>query len=127
MKERFRKVVDGVNAFCYIKEQKKHWWSKWKAVMDNGKPQQYTDIPKGGFCYNETIEERQVLSEKDLPDGFFPKGDAACRRSMIEMIRNADEIYVGIMQDGKYYIAQETENRESLSDLQHLELATDED
>lgn len=36
------------------------------------------------------------------------------------MIRNADEIYVGIKQDGKLYVAYDAKTDESLSELMNL-------
>lgn len=44
---------------------------------------------------------------------------------MMDMVRNADEIYVGIMQDGKYYLANDTTSIESFQDLKSLEINED--
>lgn len=137
MKERFkqiRKVVDGAMVFCYIKEQKKHWWSKWKAIMKDGAPLLFYKLPEGVQAVNElphyklgsSFGVRQPTgSQMPCPAPSYPKGDADVRDSMIKMVLNADEVYVGIKQDGKYYIAFDAESRESLLDLQSLELEED--
>lgn len=143
MKERFRKirkVIDGANVFCYIKEQKKHWWSKWKAIMKDGAPLLFYKLPEGVQAVNElphfelNDEHKEPYgvripsgSNTSAPQPIFPKGDAEVRRSMIDMMCNADEVYVGIKQDGKYYVAYDTESRQSLLDLQSLELGEDEE
>ena len=36
------------------------------------------------------------------------------------MVRNADEIYVGIKQEGKFYVAYDAKTEESLSELMNL-------
>lgn len=51
------------------------------------------------------------------------KGNREVRESMQEMVRNADEIYVGIKQDGKLYVAYDAKTDESLSELMNLTTA----
>lgn len=51
------------------------------------------------------------------------KGNREVRESMQEMVRNADEIYVGIKQDGKFYVAYDAKTNESLSELMNLTTA----
>lgn len=51
------------------------------------------------------------------------KGNREVRESMQEMVRNADEIYVGIKQDGKLYVAYDAKTNESLSELMNLTTA----
>lgn len=48
------------------------------------------------------------------------KGNREVRESMQEMIRNADEIYVGIKQEGKFYVAYDAKTDESLNELKNL-------
>lgn len=48
------------------------------------------------------------------------KGNREVRESMQEMVRNADEIYVGIKQEGKFYVAYDAKTEESLSELMNL-------
>lgn len=51
------------------------------------------------------------------------KGNREVRESMQEMVRNADEIYVGIKQDGKLYVAYDAKTDESLNELMNLTTA----
>ena len=144
MKERFKqikKVIDGTINFCYIKEQKKHWWSKWKVVMKDAAPLLFYKLPEGVQAVNESprfdinltrkIEGgflwRYPIKPLSLPPAKFPKGDSSVRKSMEEMVRNADEIYVGIKQDGVYYVAYDADNQENLLDLMNLEINKGED
>lgn len=144
MKERFKqikRVIGGTNVFVYIKEQKMFWWSKWKVVMKEGAPLLFYKLPEGVRAINELPnyklnDEHKVPwygvrtptgSQMLPPLPMFPKGDADVRISMADMVRQADEVYVGIKQDGKYYIAYDTESRQSLLDLQSLELGDDEE
>lgn len=139
MKERFkhiRKFADGTMVSCYIKEQKKHWWSKWEIMTNDGIPLLYHKLPEGVQAVNELprfeSNEKTKLGCKcaspllesniSAPLPIFPKGDRSVRWSMIDMVRNADEVYVGIKQDGKYYVAYDTETRQNLLDLQYLEI-----
>lgn len=144
MKERFKqikRVIDGNMVFCYIKEYKKYWWSKWKAVMKEGAPLLFYKLPEGVQAINE-LPNYKLNDEHKIPWygvrtptnsqilpflPMFPKGDADVRISMTDMVRRADEVYVGIKQDGKYYIAYDTESRQSLLDLRNLELGEDEE
>lgn len=146
MKERFKKikkVVDGTINFFYIKEQKKHWWSKWKVVMKDAAPLLFYKLPEGVQAVNEfprfginlTCEKkggflgRYPIKPSPLPPppARFPKGDPSVRKSMEEMVRNADEIYVGIKQGGVYYVAYDTDSQENLLDLMNLEINKGED
>lgn len=136
-----KRVIDGAMVFCYIKEQKKHWWSKWKTIMKEGAPLLFYKLPEGMKAINEMPHFKlsedfkapmcgvrtSLESNMSAPLPIFPKGDAEVRRSMIDMVRKADEVYVGTKQDGKYYIAYDTESRESLYDLQRLVLDEDEE
>ncbi len=139
MKERFKqvkRVIDGAMVFCYIKEQKKHWWSKWRIIMKEGAPLLFYKLPEGMKAINELPNYKlgdnfkpksvgtktSLESNMSVPQPIFPKGDAGARMSMIDMVRNADEVYVGIKQDGKYYVAYDTESEDSLQDLCNLEL-----
>lgn len=146
MKERFKKikkVVDGTINFFYIKEQKKHWWSKWKVVMKDAAPLLFYKLPEGVQAVNESPRFGINLTRKDEgvnvwsypikpsplppPPARFPKGDSSVRKSMEEMVRNADEIYVGIKQDGVYYVAYDADSQENLLDLMNLEINKGED
>lgn len=144
MKERFKqikKVVDGTINFFYIKEQKKHWWSKWKVVMKDAAPLLFYKLPEGVQAVNESPRFDINLTRKKeggfwwrypikplpLPPARFPKGDFSVRKSMEEMVRNADEIYVGIKQDGVYYVAYDADSQENLLDLMNLEINKGED
>lgn len=146
MKERFKqikKVVDGTINFCYIKEQKKHWWSKWKVVMKDAAPLLFYKLPEGVQAVNESPRFGINLTRKDEgvivwsypikpsplppPPARFPKGDSSVRKSMEEMVRNADEIYVGIKQDGVYYVAYDADSQDNLLDLMNLEINKGED
>lgn len=146
MKERFKqikKVVDGTINFCYIKEQKKHWWSKWKVVMKDAAPLLFYKLPEGVQAVNESPRFGINLTRKDEgvnvwsypikpsplppPPARFPKGDSSVRKSMEKMVRNADEIYVGIKQDGVYYVAYDADSQENLLDLMNLEINKGED
>lgn len=146
MKERFKqikKVVDGTINFFYIKEQKKHWWSKWKVVMKDTAPLLFYKLPEGVQAVNESPRFGINLTRKDEgvnvwsypikpsplppPPARFPKGDSSVRKSMEEMVRNADEIYVGIKQDGVYYVAYDADSQEYLLDLMNLEINKGED
>lgn len=146
MKERFKqikKVVDGTINFFYIKEQKKHWWSKWKVVMKDAAPLLFYKLPEGVQAVNESPRFGLNLTRKKEsvnfwsypikpsplppPPARFPKGDSSVRKSMEEMVRNADEIYVGIKQDGVYYVAYDTASRENLLDLMDLRIDDGED
>lgn len=144
MKERFKQVelrIDGTLNFSYIKEQKKHWWSKWNVVMDGDKPLYFHTLPEGVQAVNEAPRHKidrystpwvYPIKSSPLPPPTpaqlwqpiiptaFPKGDADVRSSMVDMIRNADEIYVGIKQDGVFYLAYEACSLESLHDLKGL-------
>ena len=143
MKERFKQVelhIDGTLNFSYIKEQKKHWWSKWDIVMDGDKPLYFHTLPEGVQAVNEAPRHKidrdcspwlYPIKPSPLPPTpaqlwkpiiptSFPKGDADIRSSMVDMIRNADEIYVGIKQDGVFYLAYEACSLESLHDLMDL-------
>lgn len=139
MKERFkhiRRIVDETTVFCYIKEQKKHWWSKWKTIMKDGAPLLFYKLPEGVQAVNELPRYRLNNETVETPNSgtsfwesnmstplpIFPKGERSVRWSMIDMIRKADEVYVGIKQDGKYYVAYDTVSRQSLLDLQTLEI-----
>ncbi len=136
MKERFKqvkRVIDGAIVFCYIKEQKKHWWSNWKAIMEGGAPLLFYKLPEGMRAINEIPNyklddnfnlgvRKPIGSDISVPLPIFPKGNADARRSMVDMVRNADEIYVGIKQDGKFYVAFDADSDESLCDLQNLML-----
>lgn len=75
-----------------------------------------------------SIKNGNVVGPSTLPPPPppFPKGDVEVRKSMIDMVRNADEIYVGIVQDGKYYVATDTESIQSCKDLQSLEIIDEE-
>lgn len=144
MKERFKKVkrvIDGCLVFVYIKEIKKHWWAKWKVVMDGAAPLIFYKLPEGVQAVNEFPRFDINLTRKDEgvnigrypikssplppPPARFPKGDPVIRASMMDMVRNADEIYVGILQDGKYYLANDTTSIESFRDLKSLEIDED--
>lgn len=146
MKERFKqikKVVDGTINFYYIKEQKKHWWSKRKVVMKDATPLLFYKLPEGVQAVNESPRFGINLTRKaegvnfwrypikpsplPPPPARFPKGDSSVRKSMEEMVRNADEIYVGIKQDGVYYVAYDTASRENLLDLMDLRIDDSED
>lgn len=146
MKERFKqikKVVDGTINFFYIKEQKKHWWSKWKVVMKDTAPLLFYKLPEGVQAVNESPRFGINLTRKDEgvnvwsypikpsplppPPARFPKGDSSVRKSMEKMVRNADEIYVGIKQDGVYYVAYDADSQENLLDLMNLEINKGED
>ena len=145
MKERFKqikKVVDGTINFFYIKEQKKHWWSKWKVVMKDTAPLLFYKLPEGVQAVNEsprfginlTCEKEGGIwtypikpSPLPPPPARFPKGDFSVRNSREEMVRNADEIYVGIKQDGVYYVAYDADSQENLLDLMNLEINKGED
>lgn len=146
MKERFKqikKVVDGTINFFYIKEQKKHWWSKWKVVMKDAAPLLFYKLPEGVQAVNESPRFGLNLTRKKEsvyfgrypikpsplppPPARFPKGDSSVRKSMEEMVRNADEIYVGIKQDGVYYVSYDTASRENLLDLMDLRIDDGED
>lgn len=132
MKKRFKqvkKVINGTINFCYIKEQKKHWWSKWKVVMKDAAPLLFYKLPEGVQAVNELPNfklsdefKTPMVSNISIPQPIFPKGVGEVRMSMVDMVRNADEIYVGIKQDGKYYIAYDGDSIESISDLQNLKL-----
>lgn len=131
MKERFLKMgigFNGLNVIHYIKEIKNHWWSKWKVVMDGAAPLIFYKLPEGVRAINELPsfihKTGNVAPTSTLPSPPppFPKGDVEVRKSMMEMVRNADEIYVGIIQDGKYYVATDTESIQSCKDLQSLEI-----
>lgn len=133
MKERFKKVkrvIDGCLVFVYIKEIKKHWWARWKVVMDGAAPLIFYKLPEGVCAVNEM--PRYSFSSGIVPKSSMPppppplpKGDKSIRKSMLDMVRNADEIYVGILQDGKYYLASDTTSIESLRTLQTLEIDED--
>lgn len=135
MKERFLRMGIGFNGqtiIRYIKEVKSHWWSKWKVVMDGAAPLIFYKLPEGVRAVNELpsfiFKNGNVVPTSILqpPPPPFPKGDVEVRKSMIDMVRNADEIYVGIMQDGKYYVATDTESIQSCKDLQSLEIIDEE-
>lgn len=108
--------------------------------MKDGAPLLFYKLPEGVQAVNElphfklNDEHKEPYgvripsgSNMSAPQPIFPKGDAEVRRSMIDMMRNADEVYVGIKQDGKYYVAYDTESRQSLLDLQSLEIGEDEE
>lgn len=133
MKERFVKMAIPLNGdiiYHYIKEIKNHWWSKWKMVMDGAAPLIFYKLPEGVKAINEIPRFHGVPTTEKLRLGVahippppvpFPKGDQETRESMFDMVRNADEIYVGIKQDGKYYAAYDSSS-ETLVDLQQLEI-----
>lgn len=132
MKERFKKVkrvIDGCLVFVYIKEFKKHWWAKWKVVMDGAVPLIFYKLPEGMRAVNELpkyhFSSGIIPQSSMLPPPPFHKGDPVIRASMMDMVRNADEIYVGILQDGKYYLANDTTSIESFRDLKSLEIDED--
>lgn len=142
MKERFVRMgilLNGSYIYHYIKEIKNHWWNKWKIVMDGAAPLIFYKLPEGVRAINElpkfknipcapaTEHLRACVSHIAPPPPPFPKGDPMVRESMIDMVRNADEIYVGIKQDGKYYLANDTKSVESCRDLQTLEIIGDGD
>lgn len=132
MKERFVKMAipfNGQNIVHYIKEIKNHWWSKWKIVMDGAAPLIFYKLPEGVKAVNELPSFHGVSATEKLRLGVahippppvpFPKGDQEARASMIDMVRDADEIFVGIKQDGKYYVAYDS-SAETLEYLQQLE------
>lgn len=135
MKERFLRMgigFNGQNIIHYIKEVKSHWWSKWKIVMDGAAPLIFYKLPEGVRAVNELpsfiIKDGNIVPTSTLPPPTppFPKGDVEVRKSMMDMVCNADEIYVGIMQDGKYYVATDTESIQSCKDLQSLEIIDEE-
>lgn len=141
MKERFKKIlkrVDNSVFVCYVKETKAHWWNKWKTVMDGAAPLLFYKLPEGIRAVNELPSFKYLLTTDKLAlslAGIAPpppprcnklqRGDIEIRESMMDMVRNADEIYVGILQDGKYYVATDTKSIQSCQDLRTLEFDED--
>ena len=128
MKERFVRIGIEFNEkeiIHYVKEIKKHWWSKWEIVMNGLAPMIFYKLPKGARAINE-IPSFPHKGNYGAPPPFIRKGTIEIRKDMINMVRNADEIYVGIIQDGKYYLACDTKNIQNCRDLQSLEIADEE-
>lgn len=136
MKVRFVKMgidINGQSVIHYIKEIKNHWWNRWKPVMDGAAPLIFYKLPEGMRAINELPCYSFSSATEKLKEGLahippppkphvFKKGDENVRRSMIDMIKNADSVYVGIMQDDKYYVAYDASSEEVLEDLKSLDL-----
>lgn len=125
MKVRFLKIGVGFNGqdvIHYIKETKKHWWNRWQVVMEGAAPLLFYKLPEGVKAVNELPRYINMASKIPASPPPFTKGDASIRKSMMDMVRNADEVYVGIREGDKYYVATDTISIQSCRDLQTLEI-----